>query len=926
MIIKLEDLNKNFGEQIIFKNLNFEFKEKGFYTLVGKSGSGKTTLLNILSFLDEKYEGGYSLNEINVKSYSKKEKLSLKANNFAYIFQNFNLLEDDTVKNNVMIMINSSTNLSNEFKERKTNEVLKLLDIEKLKNEYVKKLSGGEKQRVAIARALISSPKVIFCDEPTGALDIENSKNIFEILRTISKDVLVICVTHDEILAKKYSEYILRISNKNIVVEKGDNSSRRDDVCLMQINEKTKKAKLKIKFLFDHFKNKFKAKKIRNLIRNFLLSTALLTTGLSISLTSGIHNSVTNSFASLVDQNTIVMSKKDCKNMIYDYYSSGKKDIVRLLNDYKDDLDYYGVNYLVDFENYFINENDLYLLKSGKLAKMSGFNIRMFNEFLYTPDVRKINSYPRLNSELMMDEIVISINYEQMKNLCLELQILRSFEDLGKYLQSNDVMVSLRVKNNDWQYSDEQVFKLKAVVMDTKNRVYHSNQLFNEYLFEESMRFPTTNRFDTPLKYPWTFRKVYFVHTKKFQTYFLNKILYNENYKDFVFDSDNKTYSPLTCSYNTKVTNKLFVFNAFHDSIDINKIKELKDIGFDFNGYYFSSNLGYFNNGTSLFTGFARPVFLAKNIDSIEEIIDAHSKVDEKEFLNIKVPEGVVDGYAFKPSSSNLKLKITEKELQPNEIIVSKGFSDLINSNNLINEELYVSLLKSSILNEETVSNDFETIKLKVVGINKEDTSVSIYQNKEFSISLFRDFFKVSVFNLIPTSIIFETNKKIPEETIKELERLMPDYTFVNPILQIENSIEESTRFLKYILIAFSGVSIISSIILMLIVTLINAIESRKEISIFSVLGFENNEIIKIFIFDNLVNSITCFALSSFSLIVVSLVISKFLSSSIGIGEFLLLSPLSIFLNLLITIIIALFGTLGSYFEIKNIKLSENLH
>ena len=365
---------------------------------------------------------------------------------------------------------------------------------------------------------------------------------------------------------------------------------------------------------------------------------------------------------------------------------------------------------------------------------------------------------------------------------------------------------------------------------------------------------------------------------------------------------------------------------CIRDRIDINKIKELKDIGFDFNGYYFSSNLGYFNNGTSLFTGFARPVFLAKNIDSIEEIIDAHSKVDEKEFLNIKVPEGVVDGYAFKPSSSNLKLKITEKELQPNEIIVSKGFSDLINSNNLINEELYVSLLKSSILNEETVSNDFETIKLKVVGINKEDTSVSIYQNKEFSISLFRDFFKVSVFNLIPTSIIFETNKKIPEETIKELERLMPDYTFVNPILQIENSIEESTRFLKYILIAFSGVSIISSIILMLIVTLINAIESRKEISIFSVLGFENNEIIKIFIFDNLVNSITCFALSSFSLIVVSLVISKFLSSSIGIGEFLLLSPLSIFLNLLITIIIALFGTLGSYFEIKNIKLSENLH
>ena len=243
-----------------------------------------------------------------------------------------------------------------------------------------------------------------------------------------------------------------------------------------------------------------------------------------------------------------------------------------------------------------------------------------------------------------------------------------------------------------------------------------------------------------------------------------------------------------------------------------------------------------------------------------------------------------------------------------------------------MNEEIYVSLLKSSVLNGEKISNDFETIKLKIVGVKKDDSSVSIYQNKEFSISLFRDFFKISVFNLIPTSIIFETNKKIPNETIKELETLMPEYTFINPILQIENSIEESTRFLKYILIAFSGVSVVSSIILMLIVTLINAIESRKEIAIFSVLGFENNEIIKIFVLDNLINSFTCFVFSSLSLVFVSLIISKFLASSLGVSEFLLLSPLSIFLNLIITIVVALIGTLGSYFEIKNIKLSENLH
>lgn len=926
MNIKIIKLRKKFGEQTIFNNLSFEFKDKGFYTIVGSSGCGKTTLLNILSLLDDQYDGDYLIDDINVKSFSTKEKLSLKANSFGYVFQNFNLLEDDTVKNNVMIMINSLTLLDDEFKERKSDEVLKLLDIYKLKNEYVKNLSGGEKQRVALARALIASPQVIFCDEPTGALDSENSKNIFEILQTISKDVLVICVTHDEILAKKYSDHILRIKNKNIVLEKGKDKRNEEEICLMKVMLKEKKARLKLRFLFDHFKNKFKAKKVRNIIRNFLLSIALLSTGLTISLTTGIHSSVINSFSSLVEQNTVVMSKKDCKNMIYDYYSTGKKDIVRLLNDYKDDLDYYGVNYLVDFENYFIDENDLYLLKSGKISKINGFNARTFNEFILTPDTRKLDSYPALNSELKNDEIVISINYEEMKNICLSLQILRSFEELGKYLQTNDVMVTLRVRNNSWQYSDEQLFKLKAVIMDTKNRVYHSNQFFNEHLFEEEMRFPTTNRFDAPLKEPWTFRKIYYVHTKNFQTHFLNKILYDKNYKNFTFDSENKTYSPLNCPFNTKVTNRIYVYNVFHDSIDIEKIEELKNIGFDYNGYYFSSNLGYFNNGTSLFTGFARPVFLSKNIDSIEQIIDAHSKVDEKEFLNIKVPDGVVDGYAFKPSSSNLKLKLTEEELKPNEIIISKGFQDIIGEENIENEEIYVSLLKSSSIENEKVSNDFETIKLKIAGIKKEDLSVSIYQNKEFSLSLFRDFFKISAFNLIPTSIIFETNDKLKKESIDQLEKLMPDYSFVNPILQIENSIEESTRFLKYILLAFSGVAIASSLILMLIVTLINAIESRKEIAIFNVLGFENGEIIKIFILDNLVNSLTCFVLSSLSLTFVSLFLSEFLSKSIGVGEFLLLSPLSILINLIISIVIALFGTFGSYFEIKNIKLSENLH
>lgn len=926
MKLEIKNLNKQFGEQVLFKNISFEFKEKGFYALVGDSGSGKTTLLNILSFIDLEFDGNYFLDSIDVKTYNEKYRQGLKAKKFGFVFQNFNLFEDDTVFNNIKIMLDSSIDLSEDFKIRKIEEVIKILDIEKLKNEYVKNLSGGEKQRVAIGRALVTSPEVIFCDEPTGALDSENSQNIFKILRSISKDVLIICVTHDLSLAQKFSEHILTIKNKEIHYYKNESKYIEDNICLMKINDKKDKARLKLPFIFAHLKNKFKAKKVRNLIRNFLLSIALLTTGLSLSLTTGIHQSVVNSFASLIDQNTVVMTKKGCKNMIYDYYSSGKVEIIRMLNDYKDDLDYYGINYVVDFENYFIDENDLYLLKSGRVSKINGFNARMFNEFIYTQDIKRIDSYPKLTEPLNYDEIVISINYEQMKQLCLDLQILRSFEDLGKHLETNDVMVSLRVKNNEWQYSDEQLFKLKGVVMDTKNRIYHTNHLFNELVFEESMRFPVTNRFNAPLKEPWTLRKVYYVHTKNFQTYFLNKILYDDEYSNFTFDSDNRSYSPLLCSYNTQNTNKVYVYNAFHDAIEIEKIDELKKIGFDFTNYYFSTSLGYFNNGTSLFTGFARPVFMSKNLDSIEQIIDAHSKVTEKEFLNIKVPEGVVDGYAFKPSSSNVRLKVYDKNIKPNEIVVSQGFLDILNSGEFYEGDIYVSLLKSSSENNEFIKNEFETIKLKIIDVISNDSSVSIYQNKEFSLSLFRDFFKISTFNLIPTSVIFETNEKLKDEKLKELELILPNYSFVNPILQIENSIEDSTKFLKYILLSFSGIAIISSLILMLIVTLINAIEARKEIAILYVLGFEKSEIINIFIFDNLMNSISCYVFSVLSLFLVSSVVGKMLGSTLGLQGFVLTSPISILVNLIITIVIALFGTLGSIFEIKNIKLSENLH
>src|SRR5574344_2080792 len=207
-MIKVKNLNKNFGSKIILNDVSYEFKDKNFYCILGQSGCGKSTLLNILSGLDVKFSGFISFKEMN---YLNEERIRMiRSKYFGYIFQSFNLLENATVVENLKVAINSTTNKEKKI-DKNINIILKKLSIENIANKLVKNLSGGEKQRVAIARALINNPKVIFADEPTGSLDSKNSENIFSILRDVSKNILVICVTHDGNLAKTYADSILKI-------------------------------------------------------------------------------------------------------------------------------------------------------------------------------------------------------------------------------------------------------------------------------------------------------------------------------------------------------------------------------------------------------------------------------------------------------------------------------------------------------------------------------------------------------------------------------------------------------------------------------------------------------------------------------------------------------------------------------------------
>lgn len=188
----VENLTKQYGTEFALNNISLSIG-KGMNFIVGASGSGKTTLLKILSGMEQNFEGTVCYQQRELRTFSPKEKSALYNQNFGFVWQDFHLLEDATVLENVLLaqhLQTDSTSLS-------VKQILKQLKIEDLQNKKVKFLSGGQKQRVAIARELLKNPTVLFCDEPTSALDAQSAKVIIEILRNIAQDKTVIVVTHD---------------------------------------------------------------------------------------------------------------------------------------------------------------------------------------------------------------------------------------------------------------------------------------------------------------------------------------------------------------------------------------------------------------------------------------------------------------------------------------------------------------------------------------------------------------------------------------------------------------------------------------------------------------------------------------------------------------------------------------------------------
>ncbi len=206
--IKINNLDKTFSQGDrrieIFNNFNLEVEMGEFVSITGPSGSGKTTLLQIIAMIDSFDNGSYNLLGQDISDYSNVEKCNMRLQNFGFIYQSFNLLEDFNALENVAIpLIIRGVEKSESYKL--ASNMLKLFNLDHREGHYSNELSGGEQQRVAIARAVITKPKIIIADEPTGNLDKENSTQVLDFLfKSIEKDkITLIMATHNDEIASR---------------------------------------------------------------------------------------------------------------------------------------------------------------------------------------------------------------------------------------------------------------------------------------------------------------------------------------------------------------------------------------------------------------------------------------------------------------------------------------------------------------------------------------------------------------------------------------------------------------------------------------------------------------------------------------------------------------------------------------------------
>ena len=492
-MLKLENITKiyegkNF-KQIALNDVNLAFRNNEFVSILGPSGSGKTTLLNIIGGLDKYTYGNLIIDGVSTRKYKERDWNNYRSKKVGFIFQSYNLINHQTVLSNVLLSLNIAGKPKKES-IKLAKKVLKDVGLENYIKKKPKELSGGQMQRVAIARALVANPDIILCDEPTGALDSQTSIQIMELLKEISKEKLVIMVTHNVTLANKYSDRVIALNDGVITYDTSPYEVKNYSLKKIKNKRKTMNKFTSLSLSF----NNLLTKKSRTLLTSFAGSIGIIGIALVLSLSKGTQKYINkiekNTFSkypiSIMEryidyQNMFDKEKESCKNgsicsindlinnvvndnkinSIYKFSNILKQNYENI-NNYTLDINYnYNINLNIYKDNKMIENSSLYfkeffnnnspLLKEYTL--IYGKLPEKYNEIVIVTDENGKLPLSLMKSLFINEDIdlskTINISYEKIIDSKFKLVSETSY-----YIYENDT----------WQYIKDNQDKINDIL------------------------------------------------------------------------------------------------------------------------------------------------------------------------------------------------------------------------------------------------------------------------------------------------------------------------------------------------------------------------------------------------------------------------------------------------------------------------------
>lgn len=828
-MLELNDIKKDYvsGSTTVsaLKGINLRFRDCEFVSILGQSGCGKTTMLNIIGGLDKYTSGDLKINGVSTKNYKDRDWDFYRNNSIGFVFQSYNLIPHQTVLSNVELALTLS-GVSKTERKRRAIEALEKVGLGEQIHKKPNQMSGGQMQRVAIARALVNNPDILLADEPTGALDTETSIQIMELLKEISKDRLIIMVTHNPELAKDYSTRIVRLLD-GVITDDSDPYSLEDMEADIRAKEaakvktsekKIKKSGKKQKTSMSFFTalslsfNNLMTKKTRTILTAFAGSIGIIGIAMILSISNGIQLYIDRVQRDTLSSYPITLQAEsiDISSMVTSM--TGNSDSA----EHEDKTKIYSNDIMGDMINTMVKEvksNNLSEFK--KYIENGGSDIKSYvSDIQYSYDVPlniymkdTSNGVEQLNPSTMFDSIygegATSTSYAMSSGM-------------GMGMFSNSSVWNQLLGNQ--QVLDEQYDVLAGHWPENYNEVVlvvdKNNEVDDYTLYSLGLKDPEEVR--------TLFKKMMVgesYETEKDISYTFDEILDTE-FK-LVMPTDMYKYNDVTGTWDDYSKDDKYMTNVVNNGTDI-KVCGIIRPNDDAVSTSISSGIGY----TAKLT---------------EYIIE---EVKNSEIAKAQLADTSVDVFTGVPFDNDRNTEITMDDVNAYMATLSPEESAQMQAMTSGMSDDQILQLFSASLKARTTDATLDSNKSKL-GITDLDTpsQIDIYATD------------------------FDSKEKV-QNIIKDYNRLQQDdgkeenvINYTDYVGIMMSSVSTIINAISYVLIAFVAISLIVSSIMIGIITYISVLERTKEIGVLRSIGASKKDVSRIFNAETLIEGFVSGAL-----------------------------------------------------------------